>query len=178
MFPSLPPWEAAHPALVHFPIGILVIAPLLMILAAVWRKARLPLAVAAVVVLAVGTLGAQLAVMSGEAAADIVPEHSQTVAELIHEHEELAEAARTLFGVLTLCYGAIVVIAAVRGERLKAGVWEVSHFLMVIAVLAGLGMLFNAAEYGGYLVHHHGIHAPLPPMEHEHDGGTTHADHD
>jgi uncharacterized membrane protein len=168
MFPSLPPWEAVHPALVHFPIGILVIAPLLMILAAVWRKARLPLAVAGLVVLLAGTIGAQLAVMSGEAAADVVPEHSEAVAELIHEHEELAETARTLFAVLTFCYAMIVLLAAKLRERLKAGVWEVQHFLMVIAVLAGLGVLYNAAEYGGYLVHHHGIHAPLPPMDHDH----------
>ena len=38
MFPPMPSWEAAHPLVVHFPIGLLFFAPVLLVMPAIDRK--------------------------------------------------------------------------------------------------------------------------------------------
>ena len=161
MLPPLPEWNAAHPALVHFPIGILTIVPLMMIVAALWRKARLPLSVVTLLVMIVGTVAAFVVVESGEAAAGLVNDPSEALAALIHQHAELAETARSFFAILTGCYAVVVIVGGAMGSRLKPLVWEIAHFLLIVACLIGLSILLTAAYHGGQIVHQFGIHAPI-----------------
>jgi hypothetical protein len=75
----------------------------------------------------------------------------------------------TFFAVLTGCYAVVVIVCLALRQKLKPLVWEITHFLMVIAALIGLSILFNAADHGGHIVHQYGIHAPLPPMHETHE---------
>ena len=162
--PPIPPWNAAHPALVHLPIGVLVLVPMLALLALVLVKHRTGLSIAAAVALVVGTIGAQVAVMSGEAAAEVAVVDDRTEV-ILHEHEESTERARMVF------IGVSVVMLAGMGwsivARERAPKWAMPATLGVVLVSSGVGlvMLANAAHLGGRLVHEYGIRAPLvtPP---------------
>jgi len=67
---ALPAWESLHPAASHLPVGTLMALPFLLVLALLMPSARHGLEVAALVVLILGTLGAVMASVTGEAAID------------------------------------------------------------------------------------------------------------
>lgn len=162
--PPIPPWNAAHPAIVHLPVGLLMFVPVLVLLALVLTRLRLGLSVAAAAALVSGTLAAQLAVMSGEAAAEIavVDEQSEAV---VHEHEESTEQARMVFiAISCIMLGGLGWVLV---KRERAPKWALPGTLGVVLIASGVGcvMLANAAHLGGRLVHEFGIRAPLvsPP---------------
>lgn len=165
LLPPMPAWDAAHPLIVHLPIGVLMFAPVLLIIALLDRKRRMVWASAGLVAMVVGTATAFVAVLSGEAASDHVVA-SDAVRHAIHEHEELAEGARTFFAILTGVLGVLLVLARVAAKKkpLKLVVL-VGSVLFAIANAAALVMLANAGHAGGVLVHGLGVHAPLSPAD-------------
>lgn len=172
--PPLPAWDAAHPLIVHLPIGVLMFAPVLLIVALLDRKRRMTWACAGLVAMAFGTAAAFIAVLSGEAAADHVV-GSEAVRHAIHDHEELAEGARTFFAVLTGVLAVLIVLGASAAKKkpLKPIV-AIGAVLFAIANAAALVMLANAGHAGGVLVHQLGVHAPIaaeaaPAIDAEHD---------
>lgn len=63
----LPPWNHLHPAIVHFPIALLTVAPLLVLLGLLWPAQRRGIHAAALVLLVLGFGGLMLALASGDA---------------------------------------------------------------------------------------------------------------
>lgn len=105
ILPPLPSYESCHPIVVHFPIALLLVSPLFVVLALLWRKQAFAMNVAAAVLLSLGTAGAFLATSTGEAAEEAA---EQTLAPkaVLEQHEELAELASKLFvGVSVLSIG-------------------------------------------------------------------------
>jgi len=51
MFPPIPSWDAMHPLIVHFPIALLLVTPLLVIFGIVLPKQARGLFIAALVVM-------------------------------------------------------------------------------------------------------------------------------
>jgi len=178
LLPPMPAWDAAHPLIVHLPIGVLMFSPVLLIIALLDRKRRMVWASAGLVAMVFGTAAAFVAVFSGEAAADHVVA-TDTVRHAIHDHEELAETARTLFAVLTGVLAVLLVLGATAAKKkaLKPVV-VIGSVLFAIADVVGLGVLANAGHAGGLLVHQYGVRAPLaastaaPPA----DAGEIHDD--
>lgn len=162
--PPLPPWEGLHPIVVHFPIAVLLLAPLLVIASMLWRKSRTPLALAALVALLVGTGAAQVAVMTGESAGKFA-EGRKLIAPaadaVLEEHEELAEKTRTAFAVFTLAFGALVIVTALVGERVSHRTYVIGAGIALLGMAAGSLMLANTAHLGGRLVHEFGVRAPI-----------------
>ena len=157
--PPMPPYEGLHPLVVHFPIALFLAAIVPAGLGLVFRKRAGTWLWASVVLIAMATAGAFVAVATGEAAEEIVGPTSQAVAQAIHDHEEAGEMVRNLF-VVTL---GLAVIPAVLASREKRDIR-----LLGPAVLVMLGSwafasirLADAAHLGGVLVHVHGIHAPV-----------------
>ena len=115
--PPLPAWEGMHPLLVHMPLGILAIAPLLVILAMLGGRWARGLSLAAMVVILAGTIGLVLAVSSGEATekfADGVP----GAGAILDQHEEGAELVRNVFfGVSVLAMIVFFVGGRLTGNR-------------------------------------------------------------
>ncbi len=161
--PPIPPWDGLHPLVIHFPIALLLIAPLFLLIGAILRpdKGR-PYLVAALVLMALGTLGTWVAVSTGEAAGEIA-ERNEQINAAIEQHEHLAELTRTVFTVLTAVYAAILLIP----RFVKAAATRVFStalpLVLLIAYGAGSVLLANTAHQGGRLVHELGVSAMMAP---------------
>jgi len=157
----IPAWSGLHPLVVHFPIALLTVAPILMIVALLAKQERAFLT-SALIVMALGTAGAWLAVATGEAAGHLV-EGFPGAEPLLERHEEMAESARTLFTVLTLVFGALLAIPwAVKREPGRAV--RLGSYGALLTVYAGaLLYLASTAHQGARLVHERGVHALVAP---------------
>jgi len=159
--PPIPPYEGLHPIVVHFPIGILLIAWVPMLVAMVVKKQRHAWLASAALLLVLGTLAAFAAVLTGEAAEEIVAETSQVVGDALHEHEETAELARTLFVVVSMVFLAAWGVASKINPKRRGVAASVGGVLVAIVYGFASLALINAGHQGGVLVHVHGVHAPL-----------------
>jgi uncharacterized membrane protein len=140
--------EPLHPAVVHFPMVLVVLLPLVALVAlwAIRRGARpgrawlAPLAVAAAL-----TLSAWLAIRTGEAEEERV--EAVVSEQVLHEHEEAAERFLVLSGVLLL----------VTGVGLLRNTFGTSA--RVLATAGAFGLILAGVQVGsagGDLVYSHG----------------------
>ncbi|MBK9088235.1 MAG: hypothetical protein IPL90_03975 [Holophagales bacterium] len=159
--PPVPSWDGLHPLIVHFPVALLLVAPLLVLLALVLRAHRRGLLLAALVLMAVGTATTWIAVETGEAAGKLADRTPEVNAVLEH-HEELAESTRAIFTVLTLVFAGMV-FAPVLLRREPGEVVTVALALLFLLVYgAGTLVLSNTAHNGGRLVHELGVRSLMP----------------
>lgn len=160
VFPAIPGWDGIHPAMVHFPIALLLATPVLMLVSLFARSAWRSWATAALVLMAFGTLATWLAAGSGHAAAQLV-DKVQGLEQAIGRHEQLGVMTRNVFSLLTLLYAALVLIPALMRKPLPAA-WRISvHSVFLAGYLGGALLLANTANQGGHLVHEHGVKAML-----------------
>ncbi|MFH0980057.1 MAG: DUF2231 domain-containing protein [Planctomycetota bacterium] len=163
--PAIPPWEGMHVLIVHFPVALLTVSPLLILLGQLPRIGR-HFAPGAFAVLLLGTVGAYVAVESGEAAAQVATRTPEITA-AIHEHAELAETVRLLFTILTTVYALVLVLPPIlkRTQLLKWNVPPVvpvvAQGVVLVAALILTLVVANTAHLGGLLVHEYGLHAFL-----------------
>jgi len=166
-FPPLPPFEGMHPLVVHFPIGILLIAWVPMVLGLIDKKRRSGWLLSGLMLLVLGTLFTFGAVLTGEATEDVVEHSSQLVEDAIHEHEEAGEMARNIFiGVTVIYLIGLIVIAKVAAPKKKVAGLMVGLVVAITYIFGALAMA-NTGHLGGVLVHELGIHAPIgtaPPQ--------------
>lgn len=169
--PPIPPYEGLHPIVVHFPVALLTIIPLFIVLAAVWKSQTRGLMLATLVLCALGTGAAFLAVSTGEASekfAKGVPGAES----LVHDHEEAAELARNLSIGLTVML-AISTVAAYRlGDKLTAKQRLVGGLVLLALSVPQMLVLANASHLGGRIVHEFGVRAPLGATPGLSEGGT------
>jgi hypothetical protein len=160
MLPPFPDWGGLHVLVIHFPVAFLVSTPLLLLLALCLPRLRQPLMLAALIMLAAGSLGVIISSSTGDAAAEIVKRTPEIDAAIEH-HEDLAETARTVFLVLTGLLAAIVILPrwfAVFANRRRQSLLLIAA---LCATLMGDMLLANVAHEGGRLVHVYGIHANM-----------------
>lgn len=161
--PPIPAWNALHPLIVHFPIALLLVAPLFILIGVLLQpgKGRAYL-FAALILMGLGTGAVFLALETGEAAAQAA-ERVPGVKAVLESHEDLAESTRVVFSGLTLLFAAILLLPRLlrRGPAWLAG----RALPMVFLVLYGAGMivLANTAHNGGRLVHEFGVRAMATP---------------
>lgn len=146
MFP-LP--QPLHPAVVHFPIVLLLIGAAVAVAAAFTRRWHLAGITAALLTL--GALGAVVATTTGNEEEEMAGELSGQGEATLEEHEEWGETTRNL-AVVT----ALLAIASV-----SIGRWPVpARVLGVVTALAAIAAGYAVAQtghYGGQLVYRHGI---------------------
>jgi uncharacterized membrane protein len=162
-FPPIPSWDGLHPLIIHFPIALLLIAPIFLVVGAALTpvKGRAYL-IAAMVLLLVGTGSIFLAVETGEAAAKLA-ERSPGMQSVLENHESLAERTQAVFGVLSVIFVALIAVPWLvkRAEtRLTTTILPVA-FLVLYS--AGVLLLVNTAHNGGRLVHEFGVRAMVSP---------------
>lgn len=152
-----PDWTSLHPLVVHFPIALLLVAPVLALIGVLARRQR-GLAAAALLLMVLGTAGAWLAVGTGEAAGEAA-ESTPGIEPVLERHGDMAETTGTLFTVLTLAYAALILAPwALKRKPLRvAELAAHGAFLAVYAVAAVY--LARTAQQGGLLVHQYGVHA-------------------
>ncbi len=162
--PPWPGWDGLHPLVIHFPIALLMVAPLFVLLALVLRRHATQLSWATLALLVLGTIATWVAVSTGRAAGELA-EHTDAINAVILRHEEMAETTRLVFTVLTLLY-ALVTFAPGPLRRLRRPALALVTNAVFLVVLAGASLLVvSTAHQGGRLVHQLGVHAIMtgPP---------------
>jgi len=160
-FPPIPPLEGMHPIIVHFPLGLLMLAWIPMLLCLIDKKRRSAWIQTALTMLVLGTAFTFAAVYTGEETAHIVGAQTQEIKDAIHEHEELAESARNFFIAITILFALIPIARAKLTKPKKKPAIIILSTLVAISYALGALTLANTGHQGGLLVHHHAIHAPL-----------------
>ena len=163
MLSMVPSWTAMHPLVVHFPIALLLVTPLLIVCSVMFPTQRTAFGLSALLLMGVGTLGAAVAVATGNAAGELA-DRSPQVARVLENHEELAESTRMVFALLTVVFAAIVVAPLVRGRSWPSGVYAVLIGVFLVVYSGGALLLVDTAHQGGRLVHQFGMHAPVAPL--------------
>ena len=158
MFPPIPSWDAVHPLIVHFPIALLLVAPILIIVGMLLPGQRMGLFIAAFGLMAMGTIGTYVAVATGEAAGELA-KSTPAIAAILEAHEELAETTRLIFTALTVIFAAILFGPLFFKRRLgpRRSLVLIVAFLLLYS--AGSLVLINVAHEGGRLVHEFGVRA-------------------
>ncbi len=162
-FPPIPSWDALHPLVVHFPIALLLVAPLFVLIGMLVRPERGRLfLIAALILMACGTVATFVAVASGEAAGKLA-ERNAAVDAVLEHHEELAETSRAVFAALTLAFAAVLFGPRLLRRELGRGVALGMLSAFLVAYVAGAVLLANTAHNGGRLVHELGVTAGIAP---------------
>jgi uncharacterized membrane protein len=169
MLPPWPGWTGLHPLIIHFPIALLLVAPLFVLGAILRPRESSRFTVPALVLLVLGTAGAFVAVETGEAAAELVT-RTDAVARVLERHSELAETARNIFALLTLVYAAIVVLPVGLRALARPAYAVAANGVFLVLLVAGNILIANVAHQGGMLVHGPGVQGVVPagaPMVNE-----------
>lgn len=161
--PPIPSWDGLHPLIIHFPIGLLFVAPIFVLIGAVLGAQRgRSMLYSALVLMALGTASIYLAVETGEAAGKMAERTPEINAALEH-HENLAENTRMVFSVLTGLFVIVVALPLLRRRnpgRITATVLPLGFLVLYLGAML---LLANTADHGGRLVHQLGVHALVAP---------------
>jgi uncharacterized membrane protein len=144
--PAIP--DPLHPALVHFPIVLILLGTGASILAVFWRKGYVPAFAAALLVL--GASGAWAAVASGKSDGGLVENTSGGVSALLDAHETWAE--RTLTAAVIAAVIAVASVALFRFPRTARGVAVAA----ALAAMVAAWTVYETGHRGGALVYQHG----------------------
>ncbi|MGZ3789995.1 MAG: DUF2231 domain-containing protein [Bacteriovorax sp.] len=135
-----------HLAFNHFPIAGTMLALAILLWGFFAKKDQIKMV--GISILIVSALTAFIVMESGEDSEKIV-EHKPLVSKnLIHEHEEAAEAS-----MIAIQVTAVLGIAWLVMNRLKKEHQEKIFALMLVANLASAGLVANAAHKGGQIRH-------------------------
>lgn len=159
--PVIPAWNAIHPLIVHFPIALLMVAPLFVLLRILLpRDSGRSFQFAALILMLLGTVGTFVARESGEAAAHLVGNSPQIRAVLEH-HEDLAETTSIIFSSLTVIFAALVFVPMALRKPSTRMIASVFPLIFLVLYAAGMLVLANTAHNGGRLVHELGVKAAV-----------------
>lgn len=153
-------WNALHPLIIHFPIALLLVAPLFVIVGALLPSSRgRSFLVTGFILVFLGSATLFLAVASGEAAARAVSQAPE-VRLVLAEHERFAQTSQILFSALTLAFAALLFVPRYLRRELEPKLHSELLAVFLIFYLAGALLLVNAARQGTRLVHEFGITGP------------------
>lgn len=167
--PSLPPWEGAHVLVVHFPIALLLIAPVFVLLAMIFPVWARWASWAALLLLILGTVGAFLAVTTGQAASAAV-QGSEEMLDTLALHESLGQWTRNVFIVLAAVYAPFVLLPIVFREFVTRQYLMPVNFVFLMVLGVASMLVANTAELGYKLVHQFGVKAVLSEPANKVDG--------
>jgi uncharacterized membrane protein len=141
--------DPLHPALVHFPIVLILIGMAVAVIAVFWRKGYIPIFAAAL--LTCGALGAWVALATGKSDGGLVETLSAPAEALLEAHETWAE--RTVTAATTAAVLAIGAIATFRFPRVMRGLSVATALVAMVAAWT----VFETGHRGGAMVYKHGI---------------------
>lgn len=159
--PPMPQWYNLHPLVVHFPIVLLMLAPLFIVLALAFRKQTQTLMYVALLLMVLGVISAYVAVGSGEAAGELA-DRTPAVNAVLEHHEELAETTAAFFVVLVLLFGAFLFAPRLLKRTLPRNATIGFSGVFLLGYAVAVLFLVNTAHNGGRLVHELGVHAVMP----------------
>ena len=161
----MPPWNHIHPAIVHFPIALLTVAPLLVLVGLLWPAQRRGVHASALILLVLGFGGLLLALESGEA----VERYARATPALlagVRDHELAAQWTTLIFGLLSLAFAALWVLPLFRQQALSKSLETVLLGVWLLLSVVGVLAVGRTGHLGGHLVHDLHTHAgPEPPLK-------------
>lgn len=160
--------EPLHPAVVHFPIVLLLVGAAVACAAVFLNRWHLPWVAAALLVL--GSAGAFVAVETGETEMEMAGSLPPVAEELLDAHEEWAEqtqivaAIAAVFALGAAGFGLVltrpgsqnfsnVLAGANRWTMLATG----ARATAALGALVACFFIYQTARRGGELVYHHGV---------------------
>lgn len=149
-----------HPLVVHIPIGLLLIAPLFIVLGLIFKRSAKTFYISALILLAIGTLSIFLAISTGEKASEAITPNP-ALHETFEAHEHLAEKMRLKFSILTGLFAAYLLSFSFLTKKFSPKTHQIALVLFLIIYACSLTMLFHTAHLGGKLVHHYGVKSNL-----------------
>lgn len=157
--PPVPSFDGLHPLVVHFPVALLLVAPVFVWIGAILAPPRgRGWHLSALLLLAIGTVSALVAIESGEAAAKLV-ERSPEINQVLERHSGLAETTAYTFVGLTLAFAALLAFGCITRRDERRTVSTALPLLWLLAYSVAVLLLVNTAHHGGRLVHELGVHA-------------------
>lgn len=156
--PAVPGWDGIHPAMVMFPVALLLASAVLLLAGLFARASWRAWAGAALVTMIAGTLAAWLAVGSGHAAGQLV-DKTPALETLILRHEALGLLVRDTFTALTAVYLLLYLLPVWLHRQPATPLRLAVQAVFLVAWLVAAGNVARAADAGGRLVHTHGVRA-------------------
>lgn len=159
--PPIPSWQAIHPLIVHFPIALLLIAPVFIVIGMMLKpERRYPFMLVALILMVFGTLGTFVAASSGEAAGKLA-ENMPKVESVLDRHEDLAEMTELIFSALTIIFVAILFVPRLLKREPTRAISFALPLVFLVFYATGAVSLMNTAHQGGRLVHELGVRAQM-----------------
>ena len=138
-----------HPAVVHFPIALILIGTMVALLAMVVRRWHLPWLAA--VLLVTGAAGACVAAWTGGQQAEMAGAISAPAELLLDQHEEWGELTRNM--AIAAAILALLSASLARFPKATRGLGIATALVASATAYA----VAQAGHYGGQLVYKHGI---------------------
>lgn len=160
MFPPIPSWDGLHPIIIHFPIALLMVVPVIILIGLLMPKSGRTFLISAFVLMLIGTIATFVAVSTGGAAGELA-ERVKNVESVLEQHEALAETTRTVFAALTVIFGVIVFAPMLFKKELSRMIMIPLNLGFLVFYGAGAVLLMNTAHQGGRLVHEFGVQAMM-----------------
>jgi uncharacterized membrane protein len=158
---AIPGWNGLHPLIVHFPITLLLVAPLFVVVGGVLAPSKgRTFLISALILMVLGTASVFFAIETGEGAGELAGSAPEIRA-VLKQHQELAKTTRVLFSLLTLSFAALLFVPTVLGRELGLRVNTALLSAFLIFYATGAVFLVNTASHGGRLVHELGVRAPV-----------------
>jgi uncharacterized membrane protein len=155
-----PTWNGLHPLVVHFPIALLLIAPLFVVVGAALPSAKgRPFLVSGLILMALGTAAVFAATTTGEAAMESVGS-TPAIRATLEEHRDLARTTQVLFSVITVVFAALLFVPKLLRRELGPRVNAAMLAAFLVLYATGVLFLVNTTLQGEGLVHDLGVKAP------------------
>jgi uncharacterized membrane protein len=133
-------FEGLHEKIIHFPIALLIIYPVIELIAVISKKDFF--SKAALLFLIIGVLGALVAVISGNQAFTLNPELSEKSLIIFRNHEFYANITMWLFtAILILRYYLTI----------KKKLTRKIHLIILLVALSSAYFVYQTGYYGGEL---------------------------
>ena len=167
ILPLIPDWHQIHPLIVHFPVALLLIAPVFIIIGILRPpQSSTPFQICALVLMIAGSAANLFAVRTGIAARSHT-HLTREVEDLLQRHQDLAETTSLTFCVLTLVFAAIVLVPRLMSRPSSSRVLTTTLPAAFLLLYAGGAMLLaHTGHIGGCLVHEFGVTAVQGPVPH------------
>ena len=153
----MPAWSHLHPAIIHFPIVLLLLVPPVLALGLLWPAQRAGLHACALGVLLLGTALAFLAVVTG-LAIPLPAAPSTQLLDTLRAHERLAKGTLLTFAVLALTQALLQVLAPLSKTHPSRRIVLALQLAWLLASVGATLPLLRTAHLGGRLVHELDIH--------------------
>jgi len=145
----IPVPDPLHPAIVHFPIVLILLGTVAAIIAVFVRRWHLPWIAAALLIL--GAIGGFAATWTGSQAEETIGELPESTEQILEEHEEWGERARNV-----AAFAAVLAVLAASLGRFPL-ISRPTAFAVAMLALGASYCVAQAGHYGGLLVYKHGV---------------------